>query len=719
MGIKFVERQPEKAHHVTYWGDVDDVISGKLDSDIWSAEIAGKSFRYGFELGAVRDQRIRGGVRAESCGECICAFGKCYSRSCDKASELYYKTLTGDSLKTTGLAMVGPADATPNFTVIIDGKDGPMTYDSVVEKIFEKAECQAITFGGVVEWSDMNVVAICEPPINNENIFENKAKFYPEEIAGPWDIKGKTTVLHAFCADMEDLKSNIDLYKPIRRVLYEKPDFMKVAGQEPKLTTHTHLVTTDTVCDQYFDENNAGLDSSVLPTKIGAPSEEVHHLNHGHVLRAHLEVYIVKEMVPHTDFMISPKSSASFTEEKSAIDNVNVKSFEGLISPSVLLQSIPSTEKARSTVLKSRKACEKILSGKDSRKIVVIGPCSVHSFDSALEYARKLKVCRDKYEDTLEIIMRVYFEKPRTTVGWKGFINDPDLDGTNNVNKGLLIARSLLTRITDMGLPTACEFLESFTPQYIGDLVSYAAIGARTTPCPLHQKLASGLSMPVGMKNLTDGDITMAVTACGVAYEPNSFLGLTHNGVPAYIQTGGNPFTHIILRGGSDGTNYDADTIQKTGFLMEAANIQPAIIIDSSHANSQKKHKNQLIVLDSVIETLKLPCGDNVKGLMIESHLKEGNQSLDAAMKTSNEKEFQDPTNSLESVDSLQNLTEQNKKILKHLEYGVSITDACLSWEDSSEVLAKLHGSVKERQVWEANDCIRDRVSFGEFYSNF
>ena len=296
--------------------------------------------------------------------------------------------------------------------------------------------------------------------------------------------------------------------------------------------------------------------------------------------------------------------------------------------------------------------------------MVVVGPCSIHDPKAALEYADLLKVARDKYAGELEVVMRVYFEKPRTTVGWKGLINDPDLDASFNINKGLRIGRQLLLDINAKGLPAGCEFLDMISPQYMADLVSWGAIGARTTESQVHRELSSGLSCPVGFKNGTDGNVKIAVDAVQAASRPHSFLSVTKGGHSAIVRTRGNDDCHIILRGGNDGPNYSAAHIQAASEVIEKAGLKPKIMIDASHANSSKKPENQPIVMDDVAQQIE--AGDQrICGVMIESHLVAGRQ---------------------DQVEG------------KPLVYGQSITDGCIDWETTERVLARLAEAVKVRR---------------------
>lgn len=342
-----------------------------------------------------------------------------------------------------------------------------------------------------------------------------------------------------------------------------------------------------------------------------------------------------------------------------SLNNINIKTFEKLISPNELLEQIPSNSHITKFIKNSRQTIKNILNRIDNRLLIIIGPCSIHDPNAAIEYAHELKKISDKFNDKIFIVMRTYFEKPRTTIGWKGLINDPDLNGSYNINKGLIIARQLLLDINNIGLPVAIEFLDTISPQYTSDLISWGAIGARTTECQLHRELASGLSMPIGFKNGTNGNIKIALDAIESASQPHNFLGIDENGKASIIQTKGNKDCHIILRGSTDKPNYYIDDIIETSFSIYKRNLLPNIMIDCSHGNSQKNHKNQKKIVKYLSNIIKSG-NENVIGLMIESNLKEGNQKLN------------------------------NKE---NLEYGVSITDACINIEDSIKCLEILYKS--------------------------
>jgi 3-deoxy-7-phosphoheptulonate synthase len=334
--------------------------------------------------------------------------------------------------------------------------------------------------------------------------------------------------------------------------------------------------------------------------------------------------------------------------------DLHVREIIPLLSPRALKTQLPATEAATATVARSRERIIRILRGEDPRLLIVVGPCSIHDEKSALEYAGRLNALRRELADRLEIVMRVYFEKPRTTIGWKGLINDPHLDGSQDIETGLNIARKLLLEITGLGLPAATEFLDPIVPQYLADLVTWAAIGARTTESQTHREMASGLSMPVGLKNNTDGSLQSAIDAMGAARHPHSFLGINEDGVTAIVRTTGNPYTHIVLRGGRARTNYDAASIREAEDKLRAAGLPAALMVDCSHANSGKQFARQEDVWRSVIQQ-RVAGTRSLIGLMLESHLFEGNQLIP------------------------QNLSE--------LRYGVSITDSCISWETTERLL--------------------------------
>ena len=346
------------------------------------------------------------------------------------------------------------------------------------------------------------------------------------------------------------------------------------------------------------------------------------------------------------------------------IDDVRIQEIKELIPPAHVLREFPATHKAAEVTFAARQAIHRILFGADDRLLVIIGPCSIHDTDAALEYARKLHEQAERLKDDLLIVMRVYFEKPRTTVGWKGLINDPGLDNSFRINDGVRLARKLLWEINELGLPAGTEFLDMITPQYIADLIAWGAIGARTTESQVHRELASGLSSPVGFKNGTDGNVRIAIDAIKAAQAPHHFLSVTKAGHSAIVSTRGNEDCHVILRGGKT-TNYDAQSVEAACSEQAAAGVPPKVMIDCSHANSRKQHRLQLEVTADVVNQLGQG-EDRIIGVMIESHLKEGRQDLVPG---------------------------------KDLEYGQSVTDACIGWEDSLDVLDMLAEGVRSRRV--------------------
>ena len=349
-------------------------------------------------------------------------------------------------------------------------------------------------------------------------------------------------------------------------------------------------------------------------------------------------------------------------------DDLRIREIKELAPPAHLMREFPCTAAASEVVTSSRNAIHRILHGMDDRLVVIIGPCSIHDTKAALEYANLLKEQRDRFAGELEIVMRVYFEKPRTTVGWKGLINDPSLDGSFDINRGLRVARELLLEINGKGLPAGCEYLDMITPQYIADLVSWGAIGARTTESQVHRELASGLSCPVGFKNGTGGDVKIAVDAIKAASQPHNFLSVTKGGVSAIVSTQGNEDCHVILRGGK-APNYDAASVEAACQELAKGGLAQRVMIDASHANSSKKPENQPMVLDNVAQQIEQ--GDNrLIGVMVESHLVAGRQDL---------------------VDG------------EPLTYGQSITDGCIGWDSSVAVLERLAQAVKARRLLAAS----------------
>jgi len=347
------------------------------------------------------------------------------------------------------------------------------------------------------------------------------------------------------------------------------------------------------------------------------------------------------------------------------VDNLNIVCQEVLITPAQLQQEFPVSDKAKKTVADGRASVRNILDRKDNRLIVVVGPCSIHDPDAALEYAKRLKILADKVKDSLLLVMRVYFEKPRTTVGWKGLINDPYLDDTFKIQEGLKIGRQLLLDIAEIGLPTATEALDPISPQYLQDLISWSAIGARTTESQTHREMASGLSSAVGFKNGTDGGLTVATNALKSVSNPHRFLGINKEGAVSIIHTKGNPYGHIVLRGGDNEPNYNSVSIAMCEKVLEKNNIQSNIMVDCSHANSNKDHNLQPLVMDNIVNQI-VEGNHSIIGVMIESNLASGNQKMSEVM-----------------------------------DYGVSITDACIDWETTESVIYsaedKLHNVLNKR----------------------
>lgn len=345
------------------------------------------------------------------------------------------------------------------------------------------------------------------------------------------------------------------------------------------------------------------------------------------------------------------------------IENVNVRSTEVLITPEQLKQDIPLSDKAADTVVDGRDTIRAILDRKDHRLFVVVGPCSIHDTKAALEYAQKLKDLSEKVGDSLYLVMRVYFEKPRTTVGWKGLINDPFMDDSFKIQDGLHIGRKLLLDLNEMGLPCATEALDPISPQYMQDLIAWSAIGARTTESQTHREMSSGLSCPVGFKNGTDGGLKVATNALLSVANPHSFLGIDQKGQVAIINTNGNPYAHVVLRGGDGKPNYDSVSVALAERELEKAKLAKNIMIDTSHANSNKDPGLQPLVLENISNQI-LEGNQSIVGIMIESHLKFGRQDI--------------------------------PKDLSQLEYGKSVTDGCLDWEATEKALIDMHNKLKE-----------------------
>jgi len=343
-------------------------------------------------------------------------------------------------------------------------------------------------------------------------------------------------------------------------------------------------------------------------------------------------------------------------------DELRTTYIDQVITPSQLAAEFPLSETAANQLIKHRRDIEAIINGQDKRLLVIIGPCSIHDTDAALDYAQRLTELQVKYQDSLVITMRVYFEKPRTIVGWKGLISDPDLNGKYQANKGLRLARKLLVDITEMGLPIATEFLDMVNGQYIADLVSWGAIGARTTESQIHREMASALSCPVGFKNGTDGNTKIALDAVRAAREPHIFYSPDKDGMMTVYRTHGNPFGHVILRGGKT-PNYERQHIEDACDKLAAANLMPSVVVDFSHGNSEKKHKNQLSVAQDIMTQMRTG-SIKIAGIMAESFIEEGNQSV---------------------VEG------------QPLIYGKSITDACLHWADTETLLSDLAQAAADR----------------------
>ena len=341
--------------------------------------------------------------------------------------------------------------------------------------------------------------------------------------------------------------------------------------------------------------------------------------------------------------------------------NTNIKSSHVLLTPNEVKEKLPLNKTAEHTILKFRQEIEHILDFQDRRKFIVVGPCSIHDPQAAIEYGQKLHALAEKVQDKLLLIMRVYFEKPRTTVGWKGLINDPEMDDSFNVEKGILIARNLLLKLTELGLPTATEALDPIIPQYISELISWSAIGARTTESQTHREMASGLSMPVGFKNGTDGNIQVAVNALKSAKTPHNFLGINQKGQVSVFQTRGNAHGHVILRGGNQ-PNFEAENIKLVEEQLKTANLSPRIVVDCSHGNTNKDYRLQSMVFENIIQQI-VDGNSSIVGMMLESNLYEGSQAITG-----------------------------NREDLK---YGVSVTDKCINWEETERIILAAHAKLQ------------------------
>lgn len=346
------------------------------------------------------------------------------------------------------------------------------------------------------------------------------------------------------------------------------------------------------------------------------------------------------------------------------VDNVNIAEQKVLITPKALKNELPASDTIEARIQQSRETLQNILTRKDHRLFVVVGPCSIHDTQAAMDYAHRLKALADELQDTLYIVMRVYFEKPRTTVGWKGLINDPYLDDSFHIEDGLKIGRKLLLDIVELGLPTSTEALDPISPQYLQDLISWSAIGARTTESQTHREMASGLSCPVGFKNGTDGGLDVAINALKSAEKPHNFLGINKEGQVSIIRTRGNPYSHIVLRGGSEGPNYDSVHVKLCEQALEKAGLHPNIMIDCSHANSNKNPELQPQVVEDIAAQIQ-EGNRSITGLMIESHLEKGNQNLNIGK--------------------------------DKLAYGVSITDGCIDFPTTENTLRQLAERVQDK----------------------
>lgn len=355
-------------------------------------------------------------------------------------------------------------------------------------------------------------------------------------------------------------------------------------------------------------------------------------------------------------------SNSNNTSNEKLVDNLNVESQEILITPEQLKKELPMSANAANSIAESREVIRNILDGNDPRLFVVVGPCSIHDVDAAIDYAHRLKQLADEVADTLYIVMRVYFEKPRTTVGWKGLINDPHLNDTFKIQEGLHIGRKLLLDIAEIGLPTSTEALDPISPQYMQDCIAWSAIGARTTESQTHREMASGLSSAVGFKNGTDGGLDVAMNAIQSAQNPHRFLGINGEGQVAIIHTKGNPYAHVVLRGGSNGPNFDSVHIELTEQALDKAGAPNNIMVDCSHANSSKKPELQPKVMEDVSNQI-IAGNQSIVGLMVESNINKGNQSI--------------PEN------------------LAELSYGVSVTDGCIDWDTTATAIRSMRDKLK------------------------
>ena len=384
--------------------------------------------------------------------------------------------------------------------------------------------------------------------------------------------------------------------------------------------------------------------------------------------RCHAGFFVVGRLLPvKTKHTGSTKNIHIYDNKEivmnTTVEDLNVLSTDTLVAPVVLKEAIPATEGARQVVSNARLSLRRILAGEDHRLFVIVGPCSIHDVGAAMEYAERLKVLTPDIDDTLLPVMRVYFEKPRTTIGWKGLINDPYMNDTFNIVDGLHIGRKLLVDLAEMGVPTSTEALDPVTPQYLQDMIAWSAIGARTTESQTHREMASGLSSPIGFKNGTDGGLEVAINALKSVSAPHRFLGINHQGEVSVIHTRGNRHAHIVLRGGSGGANYDSVNVALCEEQLAKAGVSGNIMIDCSHANSNKNHELQPLVIDNVANQI-LDGNQSIIGLMIESHLNAGNQAI----------------------------PDEPSQLL----YGVSVTDACIDWDTTEQMLRGLRDKVRE-----------------------
>jgi len=344
-------------------------------------------------------------------------------------------------------------------------------------------------------------------------------------------------------------------------------------------------------------------------------------------------------------------------------ENLHIRDMLPLLPPRALKAALPMTEAANRTVIEGRHAIRRILRKEDRRLLVIVGPCSIHDPEAALEYAGRLNAMRQELADRLCVVMRVYFAKPRTTIGWKGLIYDPHLDSSDDMETGLRLARQLLLAINAMGLPAGTELLDTITPQYHADLVAWAAIGARTSESQIHREMASGLSMPVGFKNSTEGNLQVAINALQSARQPHTFVGIDQEGKTCMVRTTGNPWGHVVLRGGNGGPNYDVQSVEKAGQQLRQAGVEPILMVDCSHANSDKQHARQEGVWQDLLQQ-RVAGNRGLIGIMVESNLEEGNQPIPAD--------------------------------LQQLRYGVSVTDACVNWETTERMLRHAYAQMGE-----------------------